>query len=120
MILDRRSPGIGQRVANVLQLPKLLDDDPGAPVILEFHVFDLRRKLYGRRLEVFFVERLRRERRFPNLEALAAQIGKDVSNARKSLRKGPGTKLWIRTLQVWYPDTIVPGEKKRERKEERV
>jgi len=30
VILDRRSPGIGQRVANVLQLPNLLKDDPGA------------------------------------------------------------------------------------------
>ena len=30
VILDRRSPGVGQRVANVLQLPNLLEDDPGA------------------------------------------------------------------------------------------
>jgi hypothetical protein len=30
VILDRRSPGVGQRVANVLQLPDLLAFDPGA------------------------------------------------------------------------------------------
>ena len=36
-------------------------------------------------MEVLLVERLRRERKFENVEALRAQIGKDVEAARAVL-----------------------------------
>jgi riboflavin kinase/FMN adenylyltransferase len=42
-------------------------------------------ELYGRELEVHFVRRLRSEKRFPGLEALAAQITLDVAEARTLL-----------------------------------
>jgi riboflavin kinase/FMN adenylyltransferase len=42
--------------------------------------------LYGRRLRLYFEERLREERRFPGVEALRAQIAADVERARLVLR----------------------------------
>src|SRR5437764_4609870 len=44
------------------------------PLMLEVHLLDLDQDLYGRTLRVAFVHRLRDERRFPNVEALKAQI----------------------------------------------
>jgi riboflavin kinase/FMN adenylyltransferase len=42
--------------------------------------------LYGRRLDVRFVRRIREERRFSGIEALKAQIAADVSSAVDALR----------------------------------
>ena len=55
------------------------------PLLLEVHLFDVDQDLYGRSLRVEFVHRLRDERRFPNVEALKAQIALDVANARRLL-----------------------------------
>ena len=41
--------------------------------------------IYGRRLRVEFVHRLREERRFPGVDALKAQITQDVEHARRLL-----------------------------------
>jgi riboflavin kinase/FMN adenylyltransferase len=55
----------------------------GDAVRLEVHLFDFHgEELYGRRLEVAFLRRLRGERRFPNAEALRQQIARDVARAR--------------------------------------
>jgi riboflavin kinase/FMN adenylyltransferase len=56
--------------------------DAGAPSI-ETHLFDFDGDLYGRRLRVSFVQRLRDERRFDDLDALRAQIEADVRRARR-------------------------------------
>lgn len=55
------------------------------PLSLEVHLLDFAQDLYGRRLRVEFVHRLREERRFPGVEALKAQIGKDVAEVRRLL-----------------------------------
>jgi riboflavin kinase/FMN adenylyltransferase len=55
------------------------------PVSLEVYLFDFDQDIYGRRLRVQFVHRLREERRFPNVDALKEQIGKDVEQARRLL-----------------------------------
>ena len=55
------------------------------PLMLEVHLFDVDQDLYGRVLRVQFVHRLRDERRFPNVEALKAQIARDVASARRLL-----------------------------------
>jgi len=52
------------------------------PLMLEVHLLDVDQDLYGRSLRVEFVHRLRDERRFPNVEALKEQIGRDVAAAR--------------------------------------
>jgi riboflavin kinase/FMN adenylyltransferase len=57
---------------------------------LEAHLFDFDADLYGERLEVGFVQRLRGETKFPNPGALAQQIARDVAAARQVLA-GEGT-----------------------------
>jgi riboflavin kinase/FMN adenylyltransferase len=54
---------------------------------VEAHLLDFEGDLYGRELELTFVERLRQEQRFPSREALAAQIAQDVSQTRELLRR---------------------------------
>jgi riboflavin kinase/FMN adenylyltransferase len=52
---------------------------------LEVHLLDFKGDLYGEHLEVEFVARLREERRFASIEALAAQIQADIAAARQML-----------------------------------
>ncbi|MEW6671763.1 MAG: bifunctional riboflavin kinase/FAD synthetase [Thermodesulfobacteriota bacterium] len=52
---------------------------------IEVHLMDFSGDLYGKRLRVNFIKRLRDEKRFDNLDELSAQIGKDVAEARKIL-----------------------------------
>jgi riboflavin kinase/FMN adenylyltransferase len=56
-----------------------------APLSLEVHLFDFARDIYGRRMRVEFVSRLREERRFPGIDALKAQIAADIAVARRLL-----------------------------------
>lgn len=55
----------------------------GAERLLEVHLLGFSGDLYGRHAEVEFFSRLREERRFDSLEALRAQIGRDVQAARE-------------------------------------
>lgn len=65
---------------------------PGARTI-ETHVLDFDEDLYGRRLQVHFVERLREERKFSSADRLVRQIEEDVANARGILdRTGPPSR----------------------------
>jgi riboflavin kinase/FMN adenylyltransferase len=52
---------------------------------LEAHIFDFHAELYGDRVEIAFVQRLRGEREFPTSQALAQQIARDVEAARQAL-----------------------------------
>ena len=58
---------------------------PGAGPALETHILDYDGDLYGRDVELRFVERLRDERRFAGLDELKEQIALDVAAARKVL-----------------------------------
>ncbi len=55
---------------------------------LEVHLLDFSGDLYDENLGVEFVARLREERRFPSIEALAAQIHADIAAAREALAEG--------------------------------
>ena len=55
------------------------------PLSLEVHLLDFAQDLYGKRVRVEFVHRLREERRFPGVEALKEQIGQDVAEVRRLL-----------------------------------
>jgi riboflavin kinase / FMN adenylyltransferase len=50
---------------------------------IEAHVFDLDRDLYDETLRLSFVQRLRDERAFPDIDALRAQIEADCRSARR-------------------------------------
>ncbi len=52
---------------------------------IEAYLIDLSRDLYGVRLKLHFVERLRGEQKFQSVDELRAQIGRDVDAARHSL-----------------------------------
>ncbi|MFP7721188.1 bifunctional riboflavin kinase/FAD synthetase [Lysobacter sp. A3-1-A15] len=58
--------------------------DGGEPV-LEAHLFDFEGDLYGSRIEVEFVARLRDEEKFDNLADLTAQMHRDAEQARALL-----------------------------------
>ena len=70
-------------VTNIGYRPTFGDVD--APVI-ESHVFDFDRDLYDRELRLSFVQRLREERPFPDVDALRAQIDADCRSARRLFR----------------------------------
>ena len=50
--------------------------------LLEVHLFDFDRDIYGAHISVRFVHKLRDEQRFPNFDALKAQIAADAAAAR--------------------------------------
>ncbi len=83
--LDVGTPNQGARyaaVTNVGKRPTFKEDDP---VMAEAHVMDFEGDIYGRRVELTFEHHLRAEERFPDIEALKAQIGRDVLHARERL-----------------------------------
>src|SRR5262249_40100531 len=51
--------------------------------VLEIHLLDFRRDIYGRDIEVRFIRYLRPEKKFENVDALVRQIELDVQQARK-------------------------------------
>ncbi len=57
----------------------------GVDPLLEAHLFDFDGDLYGQRIEVEFVARLRDEEKFPDLPSLVAQIQRDDEQARAIL-----------------------------------
>ena len=58
--------------------------------LLELHLFDLNRDIYGEEIEVRFLRYLRPEQKFENVEALAAQIARDVAQAREAIPPSAG------------------------------
>jgi riboflavin kinase/FMN adenylyltransferase len=55
--------------------------------IVETHILDLDKDLYGRSIRLSFVQRLRDERAFPDVDALRAQIDADVRAAQRLFRQ---------------------------------
>ncbi|MFO7245679.1 MAG: bifunctional riboflavin kinase/FAD synthetase [Thermaerobacter sp.] len=77
--------GMWAGVANLGGRPTI---DPAGPRLLEVHLLDFHGDLYGRRLSVEFIDRLRDVRKFPSVEALREQIARDVRQARDILARG--------------------------------
>ncbi len=76
----------GPWLAGVANLGRNPTTGPDGPFQLEVHLLGgFGEDLYGRDLEVAFVRRLRGERRFPDLEALKAQIARDAARAQRLL-----------------------------------
>lgn len=84
-VVDRETkPGEGvalaRGVANIGVRPTT-----AAGFAVEVHLLDFEGDLYGARLRVHWLWRLREERRFASLEALTAQIRDDIRTARELL-----------------------------------
>jgi riboflavin kinase/FMN adenylyltransferase len=58
------------------------------PATLEAFLFDFSGDLYGRRLTIEFLRKLRDEAHFASLDELAAQIRRDCDRAREFFREG--------------------------------
>jgi riboflavin kinase / FMN adenylyltransferase len=54
-------------------------------LLIETHLFDFNSDIYGKRLKLEFVERIRDEQRFESVDALVAQINRDVESVKKAL-----------------------------------
>ena len=57
----------------------------GSKPVLEIHIFNFSKSIYGYRLTVEFKNKLRDEKKFDNIDLLKEQILKDISQAKKIL-----------------------------------
>ncbi len=69
-------------VTNVGTNPTISSEDG---VRVETHIFDFCEDIYGRSISVQFIELIRPEEKFPDIEALFAQISRDSEKARQIL-----------------------------------
>jgi len=80
-----RVDGLGERpldgVASIGTRPTVDGIEP----ILEVHIFDFDRNIYGEYIRVEFIEKLRDEEKFPDLESLTTQMHIDAGQARTIL-----------------------------------
>jgi len=84
-LLDEGDPPRGADFAAVTNVGTRPTFRKGDEVLAEAHLLGFSGDLYGRRVELSFLSRLRPERRFPDVEALRTQIRADVDEARKRL-----------------------------------
>ncbi|KJJ84053.1 riboflavin biosynthesis protein RibF [Candidatus Omnitrophus magneticus] len=54
---------------------------------IETHIFNFSKKLYGKNIEIFFITKLRDEKKFADKELLIRQIKKDITRAKKILTR---------------------------------
>lgn len=84
-IYASRVHGVGERpwpsVSSLGTRPTVHGVEP----LLEAHLFDFDGDLYGQRIEVEFVAKLRDEEKFDGLDALIAQMHRDAAQARAIL-----------------------------------
>ncbi|MEM6672511.1 MAG: riboflavin biosynthesis protein RibF [Planctomycetota bacterium] len=76
----RERTGSYDAVANIGRRPTVAHE--AAESLVEVHLLDFEGDLYGQRMELEFVERLRDEQRFASLDALQEAIARDVQRAR--------------------------------------
>lgn len=69
---------LGKGIMNIGRRPTL---NNGNDVSVEVHILDYRGDLYGKDLQVRFIDRIREERTFSNTEELKEQIRKDAETA---------------------------------------
>ena len=60
----------------------------GTKPLLEVHLFDFDREIYGEYIHVDFISRLRSEVKFDDVAELVAQMHRDADNARSILAAG--------------------------------
>jgi riboflavin kinase/FMN adenylyltransferase len=75
----RTNTQILQGVANIGTRPTV----DGLNQVLEVHLFDFNDSLYGERLTLFFLHKLRDEVKFSSVDDLITQIHQDISNAKQ-------------------------------------
>jgi riboflavin kinase/FMN adenylyltransferase len=74
----------GRRLKGVASFGRRPTVDNGPP-LLEVYIFDFSDDIYGKEIEVFFIDFLRAEAKFESLDELVAQIRRDEATARARL-----------------------------------
>lgn len=85
-VMVRYGSRIFRGVLNIGKRPTFYAPRDREPAI-EVHIFGFSERIYGRDLEVFFIGKIRDERRFSGKEELVRQIEKDEKSALGILRK---------------------------------
>jgi riboflavin kinase/FMN adenylyltransferase len=83
--LDDGAPGCGEVLPAVMNVGHRPTFGGASGIQAEAHLIDFEGDLYGRRVELLFLTRLRPEKKFPGVEALREQIATDVGEARRLL-----------------------------------
>jgi riboflavin kinase/FMN adenylyltransferase len=83
-VLDGATPGAHRAALSVGSNPTFTSATGGG-ITVEAHLLDFAGDLYGRRLRLEVLHRLRDERRFDSIEALKAQIALDIVETRERL-----------------------------------
>lgn len=87
----RLSDGFHESITNIGIRPTFEE----SKLTVETHIFDFNNNLYGKEVNVNFVERLRDEKRFASVDELVAQIEHDVAAVREILRNHPKEeRIW--------------------------
>jgi len=83
--LDEGSPAAGERLAAVTNVGHRPTFSEAEGHLAEAHLIDFDGDVYGRKVELTFVHRLRGEQKFTGPDALREQIARDVEGARARL-----------------------------------
>lgn len=82
VILELEDSGeVFEGVANVGVRPTL--ESQTLRPILEVHLFDFSRDIYGQKVKVVFKKKIREEKKFPDFDSLKAAIAEDVISAKQ-------------------------------------
>ena len=81
----------------------------GTEPLLEAHLFDFDGDLYGRRIDVEFVEKLRDEAKFADLDTMVRQIDRDAAEARAILADAATTSSSPRKRG---PSAFIAGQRR--------
>ena len=77
--------------------------DDGMPV-LEVFLFDFNGDLYGREIEVEFIDFIRGDRRFRSVDELVVQMDEDIAKARAILAKAEVSFAALREAGLYFPE----------------
>ena len=75
-------------ITNIGQRPTFTD----GRFVLEAHIIDFNRNIYGKRIEVEFLHKIRSESKFSSAAQLTKQIELDILSAKKFISSGTRTK----------------------------
>lgn len=84
-IFAARVRGLGNRALDAVASVGTRPTFDGTKPILEVHIFDFDENIYGKFIEIEFIQRLRDEKRFDNADALVEQMHHDSRQARAVL-----------------------------------
>ena len=95
-----------ESVTNIGTRPTV--DQSDTRMVVETFLFDMDGDLYGKRIHVEFLKRLREEQRFDGLLRLSAQIREDISDARQW--HAGNERLWktatVNRIPIWVLRSI--------------